>query len=120
MKYLKSFNESNIPQKTINTEGYDYVINLGEIPKPGEYGYLDGLIVKVLPERTYPTAKEEGDLDSYENVWNVEVINKSAVKPYLGPDKNYHGKVTIPTSYHLSHFKRGGKVVETNNPDIVL
>lgn len=109
--------------KTIKSEGYTYLVNTKEIPKPGDYGYLSstynngrkGVVLKVLNERTYPTAKEEGDLDSYENVWNVEIINKSEI------GKNYHDKkVHYATSYHLSHFNSGGKIIETDNPNIKL
>ena len=66
MKYIKRITENLTENITIESEGYKYTISLGEIPKPGEYGYLDpsyndgkkGIIVKVLEERKYPSAKK--------------------------------------------------------------
>ncbi len=126
MKYIKRISESLNSEINIESEGYEYTISLGEIPKPGEYGYLNssyndgkkGIIVRILNERMYPSAKIEGDYDSYKNVWKVEIINKSEIAPYKGPDKNYKGKIYFPESYHLSHFKNGGKIISTNNPNI--
>lgn len=117
MKHIKLYEEHN-NNKVINSEGYEYISN-GEMPKPGDYAYLmDGdnvIICKITNDRTYPDAKDEGDLDSYENVWNIEVINTSEIEP------NYWSKkVVIPESYHLSHFKRGGKIIASNNPNIKL
>lgn len=126
MKYIKRISESLNSEINIESEGYEYTISLGEIPKPGEYGYLNpsyndgkkGIIFRILNERMYPSAKIEGDYDSYKNVWKVEIINKSEIAPYKGPDKNYKGKIYFPESYHLSHFKNGGKIISTNNPNI--
>ena len=111
-------------QFIINSEGYKYLVDLSQKVKPNDYGYLDehyndginGNIVKVKNERTYPTAKEEGDFDSYKNVWNVEIINKSEIGT-----NHFDGKVHFSTSYHLSHFnssKKCGKIIATNNPNI--
>jgi hypothetical protein len=126
MKYIKRITDSLNSVIDIESEGYKYTISLGEIPKPGEYGYLNhsyndgkkGIIVRILNERMYPSAKIEGDYDSYKNVWKVEIINKSEIAPYKGSDKNYKGKIYFPESYHLSHFKNGGKIISTNNPNI--
>lgn len=112
----------------IKSEGFKYLVDTKEKVRPGDYGFLDrsygdkpGSIIKVSTERTYPTAKEEGDLDSYENVYNVEQINKSEAGANLND-----GKVYLPNSYHLSHFefskynRKCGKIIASNNPSIDL
>ncbi len=135
MKYIKAKNEFENPFN-VESEGFKYQVDPNQKVQPGDYGYLSttyndgkkGVIVKVLAERTYPSAnipilgEEEGDLDTYNNVWNVEVINKSEI------GKNFHdGKVHFAKSYHLSHFnnrRKGkllcGKIIFTTNPDIKL
>lgn len=104
------------------SEGFKYLVSIKEIPKPGDYGYLDPsyndgkspVIVKIELERSYPDC-EDRDKDSYDNVWNVEMINKSE----QGKNK-WDDKVHYPKSYHLSHFKNGGKIIASDNPELNL
>lgn len=121
MKHLKTQKDF---KKILNikSEGFEYIVNKNIKPKPGDYAYLppmyndgkNGVILKLTTERTYPDSKED-DIDSYNNCWNVEVVNKSEI------GKNHHdGKVHYAKSYHLSHFKSGGKVISTNNPTIII
>ncbi len=129
MSFIKKFNdflnESKKSNKIIHADGYNYLVNFNEKVKAGDYAYLPAssnssingiyypLIIKITTDKTYPTANLNGDMDSYNNVFNVEVVNKSEVGP------NYHdNEVHLPKSYHLSHFK--GKIIASNNPNLGL
>lgn len=124
MRYIKEKKEFK-KKFTIESEGFEYVIDPNKNTNPGDYGYLSpsyndgekGVIVKVTNNRTYPDAKDHGDFDSYNNCWNVEIINKSEIGKNKWDNKQYFSK-----SYHLSHFRSSGsgRIISTNNPNINL
>lgn len=111
--------------RLINSEGYTYLVDTKQEVGPNDLGYLDstyndgrkGLIVAVTSIKTYPDSYKEGDFDSCENVYNVDVVNKSEVAPNV-----HDGKVHFPKSYHLSHLNSRycGKVISSNNPNLKL